>query len=280
MFKYIRRKLGEARQKSLERKCATMEKAAKQANLQSLTGELVELASDGRLTQKELELIRHRQAELRLSDEETKSAKLAAYATAFKEATKDGILTEDEENELNSIQRELAISDEAIVANRKALARYRLVREIQNGNLPVIEVSGMALKKGEQVHWVEPSILIEERVISRHYEGGYRGASFRIMKGVTYRVGGFRGYPVVHTGNVAVSEGDLVLTNKRAVFRGDRKSFAASLDKILNFELYANAIQLSESNRSKSRLIQFRDTENTDIVGSIITYVLNHCQAK
>lgn len=280
MFQFIKKKIEEQKRIAEQRKREKEAQLKREANIQLLKNEMIQLASDGKLTAEEIKQIESRKAEMCLNDEDIKVAKVDAYAAAFNKAVDDSALTEEEEKELNNIQKELNLSDDLIEAKKKILARYRLVREIQNGNMPALQIANIVLKKGEQVYWSEPASLLEEKVLSRHYEGGYSGFSFRVMKGVSYRVGGFRGYPVVEKGNVSTSDGELIFSSKRLIFRGDRKSFATNLDKILDIQFYANGIQFSENNRSKPRLIQFNDRNNMDIVGSILSYIVNHYSSK
>jgi hypothetical protein len=118
--------------------------------------------------------------------------------------------------------------------------------------------------------------LAEEKVLRRRFEGGYQGVSFRVMKGVSYRVGGFRGHSVSETGIVATSNGNLIITSKRVIFQGDKKSFAVKLDKILDMQIFTNGFQFSENNRSKPRLIIFAQEGNHNIIGTILSYAINH----
>lgn len=280
MFQFIKKKLEKRKRIAEQKKQEKEARLKKEANIQLLKNEMIQLASDGKLTAEEIKQIESRKSELCLNDEDIKLAKVEAYAAAFNKAVDDSALTEEEEKELNNIQKELNLSDDLVEAKKKVLARYRLVREIQNGTMPTLQIANIVLKKGEQTYWSEPSSLVEEKVLSRHYEGGYSGFSFRVMKGVSYRVGGFKGYPVVEKGNVSTSDGELIFTSKRIIFRGDRKSFATNLDKILDIQFYSNGIQFSVNNRSKPRLIQFNDRNNMDIVGSIFSYAINHYSSK
>lgn len=66
----------------------------------------------------------------------------------------------------------------------------------------------------------------------------------------------------------------------RAVFRGDNKSFAVKLDKILDIQLFTNGLQFSENNRSKSRLINFAQQGNHNVIGAVLSYVINHYEDK
>ena len=73
-------------------------------------------------------------------------------------------------------------------------------------------------------HWKENASLLENKVISRRYESGSRGFNIRLAKGLNYRVGAHKGHIISDTELVAVSYGELVLTNKRIIFRGNTKS--------------------------------------------------------
>jgi hypothetical protein len=155
----------------------------------------------------------------------------------------------------------------------------RLLDEIQKGNVPEIQVANLITQKGERVYWKEPSSLTEEKVIRRGYEGGSQGFSFRIMKGVSYRVGAHRGNLITETGMVSVSMGDFIISDRRIVFRGNTKSFSIKLDKILDVQCYSDGIKIFENNKTKPRLIQFFNSNNGDVVGSILSYSINNYQS-
>ena len=177
---------------------------------------------------------------------------------------------------MKEIQKYLGLADDEIQTSKKELARLRLLNEIQKGNLPTVPVTNLVTQKGETAYWAEPAILAEEKVIRRRYEGGSQGVSFRVMKGVSYRVGGHRGHIVSETGLVPVSDGELIVTNKRIIFRGDGKAFAIKLDKILDIQIFTNGLQFSENNKPKPRMVKFKQEGNHDIVGAVLSYAINH----
>jgi len=74
------------------------------------------------------------------------------------------------------------------------------------------------------------------------YVGGYQGVSIRVMKGVYYRVGGFRGNPVQRTERVHVDTGSMGVTNKHIYFSGPRKSFRVRHDKIVTFMPFSDGV--------------------------------------
>lgn len=248
----------------------------KSLNKKEFKNLLLQAVSDGKITEEEIKELEKKKTELGLTDEEIKDLRVEIYTTAFSAAKSDIQITKEEEKELLKIQNYLGIEDAEIEHDKKELARLRLLNEIQLGNIPEIPLTNFIKQKGEIVRWVEPAFLIEEKVIRRRYEGGSRGMSFRIMKGVSYRVGGYRGHITSETGMVETSRGEIVITNKRIVFRGDRKSFATKLNNILDIRVYTNGVYLSENNKPKPRLIKFQDEENRDIVGAILTHSINH----
>jgi hypothetical protein len=92
-----------------------------------------------------------------------------------------------------------------------------------------IELAGDApilLKKGEFPILVITNIgLIEMAREGGSYQGGSQGVSLRVMKGVSYRVGGHRGtfVPAPELLKI-VDEGTAVVTNQRVVFQGAGKT--------------------------------------------------------
>ncbi len=248
----------------------------KAADLKDFKISLMQAVSDGKLSEDELELLNKQKSASGLTDDDIKSLKTTVYLTAFNAAKVDRQITQEESDELTRIKEYLNISDAETKASEKELARFRLLAEINQGNLPNIPVSNIVTQKNEKVYWVEPSILAEEKVVRRRYEGGSHGVSLRIMKGVSYRVGASKGHFVADTDIVAVSTGEFIITNKRTIFRGDGKSFAFKLDKILDIQLFTNAIYLAEANKAKPRMVRFAQEGNHEIVGAILSYAINH----
>ncbi|MDE2150119.1 MAG: hypothetical protein KGJ55_09910 [Gammaproteobacteria bacterium] len=235
-------------------------------------------AEHGKLTDEEIQHIHSRQAELNLTDKDLKSIRVQAYNVALHAARNDGKVTAEEETELQKLQQALNISDVEIATSKQELARLRLLAEIQDGNLPVIGVQDVLLQKGETAHWIEAGNILEERVVNRRFVGGSQGMSFRIAKGVSYRVGSYRGHLVADKAVVPVSAGELILTNKRVIFRGDAKSFNIRLDKLLELHFYTDGVRLTDGS-GKPRIVKFSSSGNTDIVGAILSGAINRYAA-
>lgn len=231
--------------------------------------------ADGTVSAEEMSQLGKMMAEFGLTDKDVARARVEAYHRAFAVAKADGAISEREVENVHQLENYLRISDADIAPTQRELARLRLLTEIKAGNLPHVGVpTGVVLQKTEIVYWFEPSALMEERVVRRRYEGGSSGVSFRIAKGVSYRVGAHRGHVVPETATVPISEGQLVITNKRVVFHGNRKSFALKYDKLIGMELFEDGLSLSAAT-GKAKLVRFSDKSNSDIVGAVLTQAVN-----
>jgi hypothetical protein len=236
--------------------------------------QLMNAVSDGVLTVDELKHLQAIQHEMGLTPEEIGVFRVAAYQGAFAAAKADGTISAEEEQELSQIKSFLGVLDSEVVASSVELGRYRLLREIQEGNPPSITVSGLVTQKGELPYWSEPGSILEEKVVDRQYVGRSQGVSLRIAKGVSYRVGAQRGHLVSQTGIVPVSTGNLVVTSKRVMFIGDKKGFNLQLDKVLSLELHSDGITIVDSS-SKPHVVQSVSSGNAEVVGAILSYAVN-----
>lgn len=233
---------------------------------------IIKAAEDGRLSDDEMYDMQAWYKELGLTQDDLKSVRVQAYNAALRAAKADGVVTAEEEAELAKLQKFLMIPESEIAKSKKELIRLRLITEIKNGNPPIFSVPNVVLQKEELAYWMEPASILEERVVSRHYEGGSQGFSFRIAKGVSYRVGSHRGRIVTDKAVLPVSVGDLIITNKRVLFRGDVKSFMIRLDKMLEVDFYSDGIRLTDD-KGKPRVVKFDNEGGVDVVGAILSYV-------
>lgn len=262
IFQKIANKYKEIKQKSLNKK--------------DYIDSLKAAITDGKLSSEEIKNLDNKRDEYGLSALDVQNIRLDLYQLAFTEAKSDDVLTKEEEKELKKIQGYLGIDDEEIVSSKKELSRMRLLNEIQNGNIPEISVTNLVIPRTEKIYWSEPSALTEEKVINRRYVGGSQGVNLHVAKGLNFRVGSSRGHLESEMGMVSVSEGDFIITSKRIIFKGDRKSFAIKLDNILDLHIFSDGIRLTENNKAKQRIIKFSEVGNHDIVGAILTYSINH----
>ena len=251
----------------------------KSLNKTSFQTAILDAVSDGKLTPEEIQHLDSLRSEFGLGLEDLSSFRTTAYLAAYQATKRDGDITAEEERELQAIQTYLQVPDAAIEGTKRELARFRILREVRGGNLPSVPVDGLVLQKNEVSYWREPASLLEEKVVSRRYEGGSHGVSIRIAKGVSYRVGAQRGRLVSDRDVVPVSPGDFIVTSRRVIFRGLRKGFNTRLDKLLNVQLFSDGILLTDGD-ARVRIVKFNTPGNADIIQAIIAHAVNNFSAR
>jgi hypothetical protein len=174
--------------------------------------------------------------------------KLNAFRWFVDQALADEVLTAQEEEKLVEVGETLYRTTEAL---GEVLLPYRpqlFIAMVNDGRLPEVS-SRMILKKGEVVHLEESAILLKE-VVEREFQSGSRGVSFRIAKGVSYRVGSSRGRMVEVGRSLQPQDtGVLSVTSQRLVYAGTARSVEMNYAKLINLNVYTDALQVHVSNR-------------------------------
>src|SRR6266481_1663314 len=101
------------------------------------------------------------------------------------------------------------------------------------------------LKKDESILWMFKNAARSEPKTNVSYAGGSQGVSFRIMKGVSYRVGAFKGNRVETTSQVSKGTGDLYVTSDGIYFVGSLGAYSLAHSKITAVEQYSDGIVVS-----------------------------------
>jgi len=102
------------------------------------------------------------------------------------------------------------------------------------------------LKQGEKAYGAIEATLQEEKTIG--YSAGTQGVSLRVAKGLTVRSSGTRAMPV--KGMVEVAKGELVITDKRVIFAGDRKSFVLANADLINTTNYSDGFGFTDGTKT------------------------------
>lgn len=154
-----------------------------------------------------------------------------------------------------------------LAAHQVELEEWQQKVDLVQSTIDIIEEGGMGrdhpdwdfpiqLQKGETIYAVIPGVsLIEPRRVGGQWQGGASGFSFRIAKGVRYRVGSTRGTYVPGPEVITrVDEGGTVyITNKRVMYLGSQRTTEWKFANLLGFqhdeEMGATFLQVS--NRQK-----------------------------
>ncbi len=170
------------------------------------------------------------------------------WKSLVEKAFEDGILAEEEEKRLRAIIEGFNLEDPEVLNSRAytLITKGAFLRELLAGqlpqNLPDKALLPFNFQKSEQPLWVFNDVDYYEMVTHKKYSGGYSGFSVKIAKGLYWRVGGFRGKPVVTQELQKIDTGTMVITNKHIYFGGQNKIFRVRLDRIVAFEPFEDGI--------------------------------------
>lgn len=197
----------------------------------------------------------------RISDVEVGGAMARAWKDAVDEYLQDGLIDAAEEQRLSALQQAFSLTqkDLDVEGAYTRVAKAGVLRSLMQGQLPArVSVAGgvpVNLQKGESVIWAFRNVEMLEDKVQKEYVGKSQGMSFRIMKGVYYRVGGFKGRPVETTHRMKVDSGMLVVTERNIYFAGPVKSVRIPFEKIIAFHPYDDGVGVMRDSANAKALV-------------------------
>lgn len=125
-----------------------------------------------------------------------------------------------------------------------------VLRDIMEGKIPKRFITQDALpfnfQKNENLIWVFKNVSYYEKKIRKEYVGGNQGISIRIAKGIYYRVGYFKGYPIEREELICEDNGILAITDKHLYFQGNKKIFRVPYSKIISITPFSDGIGIQK----------------------------------
>lgn len=179
---------------------------------------------------------------------ERKALLVRSWENSVAQFLEDGILETTEEERLVEFKERFALSQSDLDKNGALtrIAKAAVLRDVLNGVVPQrMSVHGnlpINLQKGEQIVWAFAGSEYFEDKTRRQSVGGSQGVSVRVMKGVYYRVGAFKGHAVENTERVHIDTGWVVVTTKNFYFAGSQKSIRMPYAKIVSFQPFSDGI--------------------------------------
>jgi hypothetical protein len=179
-------------------------------------------------------------------------------------------------------EQQHAVAAEVAQRHQYAVELLEWMVADSQGN-PGGDVAGFEERRNERTFAVlEGVALIEPRRQAGTYQGRTSGYSFRIAKGVNYRIGATKGTfvpgPDVPT---PIDTGTAFVTNQRVVFRGDKATREWAWAKLISLDHDDDLpwTSLPVSNRQKTSGLLY-DVANMPIVRYRLQQGLAHFQGK
>ena len=140
---------------------------------------------------------------------------------------------------------------------------------LQNGtiNLTSDRPSPVILKKNENISLVLYNINLQEPRAVRQTHAAYGGPTIRVAKGVSFRLGGASARSESHEEIRVIDQGSLILTNKRLIFIGSKRTTNIDLRKIMAIKAYKDGIESQRENKQKTEY--FTGTDKSSITFTI-----------
>lgn len=195
--------------------------------------------------------------------------------SGLEKAIADQRFSPEEEDRLNVLAKDLHINLSFEQSTRDLLDKFKLFWQIDTGDIPIV-VPDISLQKGELCYFFADINWLEKRSVTTRVN--YGGPSYRvkIVKGLYYRVGSVSAQRVTEDIWKTIDSGKLYLTSKRIIFMGSRGNKTISINKILDFNVYTNGIDI-QKDTGKSPFFEF-DTD-TDVFAVILAKLLMEKQA-
>lgn len=166
------------------------------------------------------------------------------------------------DHEKIKLDKEKALQEQKAVEIQKDNDIKLFLSLLQKGsfNFQTSINSPIILKKGEEIFLLLNNIsLLEPRAV-RTTVGGYGGPTFRVAKGVSFRLGGVSARSESHEELRNIDKGTLVLTNKRLIFIGSKRTTNIALNKIIALEPYKDGVASQRENKQKTEYFIGTDT--------------------
>jgi len=128
--------------------------------------------------------------------------------------------------------------------------------------------SDAGLHTGEKLVCVLPGTSFYEPRSVRVYQGGSSGVSFRVAKGMSFRVGQSRGQSESHDELRMLDQGDFIITSQRVIFCGSTKTVTIDFDQIVGTTAFADGVRISKERRERPYLFAFNTDLSTTIDGA------------
>jgi hypothetical protein len=226
--------------------------------------QLEQALADGILTEEETRQLASVRAEEELSEAEVRMVALSLYRRALRDAEADSRITEEESEQLTRLRAQLGLSDRDLRGDHAQLQRIRVLAEVEREHLPHIEAP-VQLAGGEACYWVVQARL-GERLAVPGRKSELRHISFDVAAGTPFSAAGERSELRTSDEMLPIDMGVVVITDRRTLFRGARRTVAVPHMKLQSIDLYQDAIAIEETDPARRNFLIVDDPELTAAV--------------
>ena len=166
------------------------------------------------------------------------------------------------EGYVDSLMARFSLNDDETTHSKNYMefTKALIVQDILKGITPhrvTLGASPINMQVGEVPIWPFLNVVYYEEVTKRTTVGASRGISVRIAKGVYYRVGAFKGEPLITSSLQAKYSGALILTNMNVYFYSTANSMKFPYKKIISFVPFEDGLGI-QPDRANAKTVYFK----------------------
>jgi len=229
------------------------------------------VVAEGRLSDDAEKRLTAKQDLLGLSDEKGN----AIFKDSRKERVQDFIqsivddkrITDDELAEFRAMAESLQVNVDMSQESQANFDRMHLLWELENKPIPTIPAD-IALQKNEVCYYRQEINWFELRTKTRSIRYGGITSRVKIIKGIYFRAGDLGVNRLSEDTLTLIDSGIVYITNKRVLFRGNKRNTTIRLNRIIDIESYRNGIEIA---KDSGRNPFFEFDEDIDIFNTILT---------
>lgn len=183
---------------------------------------------------------------------------------------RNGTLSPEDYSKITSASKKLNINlsfDEELKNYIEKLIEFW---KVDNEDLPIKSVD-ISLQSNEVCHYITDVKWMENKTITTSVNYSGISASFKIAKGIRYRVGNIKPQRVTVDKLVEIDKGRLYVTNNRIIFMGNRKNFNIKYQSILSIVPYTDGVEIEKDSGKSPVLI----CVNSEMLSRILTRLNN-----
>lgn len=226
-----------------------------------LRGFMAEYFTNQKTLQRAIQISRQVMNTLPISRQQEQNAYYEMLGQAGKNFLKNGSMTPIEQQKVDEYVSTLGLSLINLPASLQGshieeLGQSSILGDLQAGRHPRYVVNApIILAKGEDALWCYNNVTMYQEKVKREMVGSHSGFSFRVMKGVTYRTGGFKGHPIETSYMENMGLGSLYVTNKNIIFMGQTRSIKVPYSKIIGINPYSDGMEVQRDGNNVKRLV-------------------------
>jgi len=241
------------------------------------TRRLEEALEDGILTREELAELERFRAEAEVSHAEARLVALAIYRRALRDAAADDRLTAEEDGVLRRLSAQLGVGERDLGEDARTLERLRTLARIEAGRLPLVE-SPVPLAADERSHWVGPCTLATRLGIGLGVGHSAmeepHGRTFQVADTEPFHPGGARDALRPSPRILPADLGILVITDRRTLLRGARRSAELRHDELVSVTAYGDGIRLTHASGSSHIVL----VDDADLTAALVLQAARHAR--